>query len=168
MGRTPGDVPSLTDPGCHTVRTRSSLTVGDLARHLGAPLVGDPSVGDAVVLDITDDSRTVAPGHAYLAVGGLRHHGLDFDSQAAAAGAVVVISDRPSSVLPTLVVDDPRAVSGPLSSWFHGCPSARLRVFGVTGTNGKTSTSHFLEAGLAAAGETTAPSAARRRPSPTW
>ena len=110
--------------------------------------------GGAVVRDISDDSRAVAAGHAYLAVPGRRHHGLDFQHEAAAAGAVVVISDRPSTVLPTLLVDDPRAVGGPLSAWFHGCPSQELRVFGVTGTNGKTSTSHFLEAGLAAAGET--------------
>lgn len=154
MGRTPGGTSPLAGPGRRTELTRTALTVGDLARHLGVPLVGAFSA-DVVVVDITDDSRSVSAGHAYLAVPGHRHHGLEFEHQAAAAGAVVAISDRPASSLPTLVVDDPRAVSGPLTAWFHGCPSGRLRSFGVTGTNGKTSTSHFLEAGLVAAGETT-------------
>ena len=140
---------------------RPPITVADLARRLGSPLVRPPGASgpatapDLVVVDITDNSRTVAPGSAYLALPGRRHHGLDFEAQAAAAGAVVAISDRPSTVLPTLIVADPRAASGPLSAWVHGCPSASLRVVGVTGTNGKTSTAHFLEAGLAAAGEST-------------
>lgn len=140
------------------VPQRAPITVGDLSRVLGTPLVGGsgaaaPAVADLVVVDITDDSRRVSTGHAYLALPGSHHHGLDFEGQAAGAGAVVAISDRPSAALPTLVVGDPRAVSGPLSAWFHGCPSNAMRVFGVTGTNGKTSTAHFLEAGLAAAGE---------------
>lgn len=137
---------------------RAPITVGDLSRVLGTPLVGGPvaaarATADLVVVDITDDSRSVATGHAYLALPGSHHHGLDFEGRAAEAGAVVAISDRPSATLPTLVVGDPRAVSGPLSAWIHGCPSHAMRVFGVTGTNGKTSTAHFLEAGLAAAGE---------------
>lgn len=129
--------------------------VSDLVRYLGAPLVGDPSAGALAVRDISDDSRTLSGGDAYLAVPGSRWHGLDFQAQAAAAGAVAAISDRPSSLLPTIIVDDPRAIGGPLCAWFHGSPSREMRVFGVTGTNGKTSTSHFLDAGLAAAGETT-------------
>lgn len=80
----------------------------------------------------------------------------------------MVISDRPSSVLPTLVVDDPRAVVGPLAAWFHGQPSRAVRIFGVTGTNGKTSTAHFLDAGLAAAGETTGLISGARVRGPGW
>jgi UDP-N-acetylmuramoyl-L-alanyl-D-glutamate--2,6-diaminopimelate ligase len=57
-------------------------------------------------------------------------------------------------VLPTVIVDDPRAVIGPLCAWFYGTSHSPVRVFGVTGTNGKTSTAHFLYAGLAATGET--------------
>ncbi|AFR50657.1 UDP-N-acetylmuramyl tripeptide synthase [Gordonia sp. KTR9] len=117
------------------------------------PVVGAADAGSAVVRDVEDDSRTIRRGDAYLAIPGSRWHGLDFEREVAAAGAVLVISDRPSSLLPTLVVDDPRRVMGPLASWFHGEPSRDLRVFGVTGTNGKTSTTHFVDAALAAAGE---------------
>ncbi|WP_327511812.1 UDP-N-acetylmuramoyl-L-alanyl-D-glutamate--2,6-diaminopimelate ligase [Dietzia lutea] len=140
------------------VPQRAPITAADLSRFLGTPVVGGSGAAarvaaDLVVVDITDDSRSVSTGHAYLALPGSHHHGLDFEAEAAEAGAVVAISDRPSAALPTLVVGDPRAVSGPLSAWFHGCPSHAMRVFGVTGTNGKTSAAHFLEAGLAAAGE---------------
>lgn len=133
----------------------SAVTVGDVAAFLGAPVIGSPAVSVAELRDVVDDSRQLRPGDAYIAIPGRRWHGLDFEDQAAAAGAVVAISDRPSAVLPSLVVDDPRAVVGPLAAWFHRTPSRDVRVFGVTGTNGKTSTAHFLEAGLAAAGETT-------------
>jgi UDP-N-acetylmuramoyl-L-alanyl-D-glutamate--2,6-diaminopimelate ligase len=129
------------------------VTVDELAGFLQTPLLGPGDVGDVVLRDVVDDSRTLRAGDAYVAIAGSRCHGLDFEDEAAAAGAVVAISDRPSAVLPTLVVDDPRAVVGPLASWFHGAPSRAVRVFGVTGTNGKTSTAHFLDAGLAGAGE---------------
>lgn len=131
----------------------ASVTVADVASFLGTRLIGSPDVGRAVLADLVDDSRRVGPGVAYVAIPGRRWHGLDFEDQAAAAGAIVAISDRPSSVLPTLVVENPRAAIGPLAAWFHRMPSRAVRVFGVTGTNGKTSTTHFIEAGLAATGE---------------
>ncbi|MGW9265221.1 Mur ligase family protein [Gordonia terrae] len=130
----------------------AQLTVAQIADHLGTPIVGGPDVGSIVVRDIDDDSRTIRPGDAYLAIPGSRWHGLDFEREVAAAGAVLVISDRPASRLPSLLVDELRRVMGPLSSWFHGEPSRDLRVFGVTGTNGKTSTTHFVDAALAAGG----------------
>jgi UDP-N-acetylmuramoyl-L-alanyl-D-glutamate--2,6-diaminopimelate ligase len=128
------------------------VTVADVAAFLQAPVIGPADVS-GTVRDVVDDSRALRPGDAYVAIPGSRCHGLDFEEHAAAAGAVVAISDRPSAVLPSLVVDDPRAIVGPLAAWFHRTPSREVRVFGVTGTNGKTSTAHFLEAGLAAAGE---------------
>jgi UDP-N-acetylmuramoyl-L-alanyl-D-glutamate--2,6-diaminopimelate ligase len=63
-----------------------------------------------------------------------------------------MVSDRPSDRLPTLVVDDPRAPLGDLAARVYGHPSKALSVVGVTGTNGKTTTTYFLEAGLRAAG----------------
>ncbi|MFN3601540.1 MAG: Mur ligase family protein [Dietzia sp.] len=135
--------------------TEPTITVADIARHLGVPMLGDQALGRVVVRDLVDDSRTISAGDAYLAVPGSRWHGVDFEAQAKLAGAVAVISDRPASTLPTLLVDDPRAVGGELCAWFHGWPSRDIRVFGVTGTNGKSSTSLYLEAGLSAAGEVT-------------
>ena len=96
------------------------VTVAQIADHLDTAILGDLTAGSTLVRDIDDDSRTIRPGDAYLAIPGRRWHGLDFERDVAAAGAVLVISDRPSSVLPSLVVDEPRRIMGPLTSWFHG------------------------------------------------
>lgn len=108
--------------------------------------------GSALVTGICQDSRRVCPGDVYAALPGHTYHGGEFVAEAARRGAVAVISDRPTEVLPTIVVEDPRRILGPLASWIHHHPSAALDVYGVTGTNGKTSTAYLLEAGLAAAG----------------
>ncbi|WP_197376096.1 UDP-N-acetylmuramoyl-L-alanyl-D-glutamate--2,6-diaminopimelate ligase [Mycolicibacterium baixiangningiae] len=145
-----------------------AVTVAEVAAFLQAPVIGSADVGGALLRDLVDDSRTLCPGDAYVALPGRRWHGLDFQDQAAAAGAVVAVSDRPSAVLPTVVVADPRAVVGPLAAWFHRVPSKEVRVFGVTGTNGKTSTAHFIDAGLAGAGEATGLISGVRIRGPNW
>lgn len=92
----------------------------------------------------------------FAALPGGHHHGLDFAAEAAARGAVAIVSDRPSDILPTVVVADPRRLLGPLASWIYGHPSTALDLYGVTGTNGKTSTAYLLDAGLGATGLRTA------------
>lgn len=123
----------------------------DVLRRLGrsATLCGP---GDAAVTGINQDSRLVRAGDVYAALPGRHRHGIEFVADAASRGAVAMLSDRKSDVLPTIVVDDPRRVLGPLASWVYGDPSEALDVYGVTGTNGKTSTVYLLEAGLRAAG----------------
>lgn len=155
---------------CHASQPppNRAVTVADMAAFLGTPLIGPWKVRDMPLNDVVDDSRAVRVGDAYVAIPGQRWHGLDFQEQAASAGAIVAISDRPSAALPTLVVDDPRAAVGPLAAWFHRVPSRELRVFGITGTNGKTSTAHFIDAGLAATGETTALFSGVRIRGPAW
>lgn len=105
------------------------------------------------VCDITEDSRTVLPGSLYIARRGDAADGNDFIPQAIAAGAVAVLSDRPSVVLPTDPRHAPAAfLSSPqlpvatahLAERFYGNPSSKLLVFGVTGTNGKTTTSSLI------------------------
>jgi len=108
-----------------------------------------------VVTGVSQDSRAVRPGDLYAALPGAQWHGARFADQAVARGAVAAVSDRPVPGLPTLVVEDPRLALGPLADWLYDAPSAALDVYGVTGTNGKTSTTHLLEAGLAAAGRRT-------------
>lgn len=146
----------------------AAISVTEVAAFLRTPVAGPSDTSSVVLRDLVDDSRALQPGDAYVAIPGTRWHGLDFEHQAAAAGAVLAISDRPSSVLPTLVVDNPRAVVGPLAAWFHQAPSRQVRVLGVTGTNGKTSTAHFIEAGLVAAGETTGLISGARIRGPNW
>ncbi|MBY6364746.1 UDP-N-acetylmuramoyl-L-alanyl-D-glutamate--2,6-diaminopimelate ligase [Rhodococcoides corynebacterioides] len=133
----------------HLPRTTGTVTVADVAAFLGRDA---PGVNDVAIRDVCDDSRTLRPGDLYLALPGRSHHGLDFERDAIERGAVAVVSDRRADHLPTVVVPHPRAVAGPLASWFHGRPSSALEVYGVTGTNGKTSTTHFLHAGLQSSG----------------
>jgi UDP-N-acetylmuramoyl-L-alanyl-D-glutamate--2,6-diaminopimelate ligase len=108
--------------------------------------------GEAAVTGISQDSRLVRAGDVYAALPGRHRHGIEFAGEAAARGAVAMLSDRGSDVLPTIVVDDPRRALGPLAAWVYGNPSEALDVYGVTGTNGKTSTAYLLDAGLRAAG----------------
>jgi UDP-N-acetylmuramoyl-L-alanyl-D-glutamate--2,6-diaminopimelate ligase len=110
---------------------------------------------DVTVTGVSHDSRDVRPGDVYAGLPGAHVHGADFAADAAARGAVAMLSDRASDDLPALVVDKPRAVLGDLARWVYGDPSAAMDVVGVTGTNGKTTTAYLLEAGFAASGRTT-------------
>ncbi len=132
--------------------------------HLGA----HPGVGGAPaqaapvqVTGVTLSSRAVHPGDLYAALPGARTHGAEFARQAADAGAVAVLTDPAGEAraratgLPVAVVDDPRAVLGGLAAWIYGEPGERLLTLGVTGTNGKTTTTSLLDASLRAAGRRT-------------
>jgi len=137
----------------------------DLADRLGVAVSGVPR--SVPVTGVTHDSAAVLPGDLYAALPGSHTHGARYADRAIAAGAVGVLTDAAgralldeiviprSSGAPTLVVGDPRAELGGVASWIYGEPSKRLRVLGVTGTNGKTTTSYLLDAGLRAAGEKT-------------
>jgi UDP-N-acetylmuramoyl-L-alanyl-D-glutamate--2,6-diaminopimelate ligase len=115
--------------------------------------LADSRHADLRVCDITEDSRTVLPGSLYIARKGEAADGNDFIPQAVAAGAVAVLSDRPGITLPShpkhppaaalYSPDLPRAVAF-LAERFYGSPSSKLIVIGVTGTNGKTTTTFLL------------------------
>ena len=87
--------------------------------------------GPQLVLGVTHDSRRVRPGDLYAALPGGHHHGAQFCQDAAAAGAVAVLTDpagrEPArlSGLPVFVVSDPRAKLGEVASWVYRHPSAR-------------------------------------------
>ncbi len=141
------------------------LPLADIAARLGVPAPsGAAAAGTAAgtaVTGITHASGQVRPGDLYAALPGARTHGARFAGQAAAAGAVAVLTDpaglplaRPVG-LPVLVVRSPREVLGEVADLVYGEPTAALPVLGVTGTSGKTTTVYLLEAGLAAAGRTT-------------
>lgn len=134
----------------------------DLADRLGTAVLG--AVLDGAITGVTHDSGAVQPGDLYAALPGSHTHGARFVDRAVAAGAVGVLTDEAGRSLvgnsdalgiPMVVVDDPRAKLGDVASWIYGEPSKHLRVLGVTGTNGKTTTSYLLDAGLRAAGEKT-------------
>jgi UDP-N-acetylmuramoyl-L-alanyl-D-glutamate--2,6-diaminopimelate ligase len=96
---------------------------------------------------ITDDSRAVTAGSLFVAVKGERVDGHRFVEQAikAGAGAVVVQEAAASGPVPLVQVADSRKALGLLGSRFHGDPSARLKMIGVTGTNGKTTTTYLCK-----------------------
>ena len=97
---------------------------------------------------ITDDSRAVTDGSLFVAVKGERVDGHGFVEQAIKAGAVAVIAQAPvaSGALPLMLVADSRKALGLLGSRFYGDPSACLKMIGVTGTNGKTTTTYLCKA----------------------
>src|SRR4029077_3403378 len=97
---------------------------------------------------ITDDSRAVVAGSLFVAVKGERVDGHGFVEQAIKAGAVAVVAQASvaSGPLPLVLVANSRKALGLLGSRFHGDPSARLKMIGVTGTNGKTTTTYLCKA----------------------
>ncbi|MFI9362980.1 UDP-N-acetylmuramoyl-L-alanyl-D-glutamate--2,6-diaminopimelate ligase [Kitasatospora sp. NPDC053057] len=131
----------------------AALPLAELAARLGLP----PVEGGAVT-GVTHDSRAVRPGDVYVAFPGANHHGAAFAGKAAEAGAVAVLTDPAGAELaaptglPLLVVDRPRARMGELAAIVYGHPSERLLMIGLTGTNGKTTTSYLVEGGLRGAG----------------
>ncbi len=122
--------------------------LSDLGRAIGAALHG----GDVRITGLAVDSRAVRPGDLFVALPGTRDDGARYVADATARGAAGVMAREPASGLPTLVVVDPRAALAPLAASFYGHPARRLRLVGITGTLGKTSTSLLLEAALAAGG----------------
>lgn len=120
------------------------------------------AVPDVTVTGVSLSSATVAVGDLYAALPGARTHGAEFAAAAAAAGAVAVLTDaagaeRASSAgLPTLVIDEPRGVLGYLAALVYGHPADSLTLIGVTGTTGKTTTTHLIAAGLEGADRRTA------------
>ena len=113
-------------------------------------IVGSPSVD---VQDLAYDARRVGPGTLFFCYPGARADGHDFAPEAVANGAVALVVERPlEHDVPQLVVPDARRAMAVVADEFFGHPSEELQVAGVTGTNGKTTTTFLLYSILAAAG----------------
>ena len=106
------------------------------------------------VTGVTQDSRAVRPGMLFVAVPGLRVDGHDYVPAAIEAGAAGVIVERPipGVAAPQVVVDASRPALGTAAAWWYGDPSRELTVIGITGTDGKTTTSYLAVSALEAAG----------------
>nr|WP_245413100.1 UDP-N-acetylmuramoyl-L-alanyl-D-glutamate--2,6-diaminopimelate ligase [Arthrobacter celericrescens] len=142
----------------------SPVPLQEIAASLGiqAP---EGSAG-VTVTGVSLNSRTVEPGDLYLALPGASRHGAEFAGQAAAAGAVAILSDDDGAQrlladggpgLPVLSVREPRTAVGPVSALvYRSQPAgeASPTLFGVTGTNGKTTTTYFINSLLRALGKT--------------
>jgi UDP-N-acetylmuramoyl-L-alanyl-D-glutamate--2,6-diaminopimelate ligase len=126
----------------HLERVIAALAPADVLRR--APV----EIGDLVY-----DARAAGPGALFFCVPGSRADGHDFAPQAVENGAVALVVERPLELdVPQLVVPDARKAMAPAADEFFGHPSEELQIAGVTGTNGKTTTSFLLYSILAAAG----------------
>ncbi|MCU1640655.1 MAG: UDP-N-acetylmuramoyl-L-alanyl-D-glutamate--2,6-diaminopimelate ligase [Nocardia sp.] len=139
-------------PPVTTLRTVAELT----GVQLGS------SESQVQITGIEQRSNAVLPGDLFAGLAGTHAHGARFARDAVERGAVAIFTDPAGAELigaievPVLVHDAPRSVLGELSSALYGDPSRTLRIIGITGTSGKTTTAYLVEAGLAAAGFRTA------------
>jgi len=124
-------------------------------------LAGLPASGPAglatPVTGVAYASGAVEPGDAFFCIPGFRHDGHAFAAEAVARGAVVVVATRdlPGLSAPVVLVAQTREALAVASARLFGEPSARLEVVGITGTNGKTTTTYLLDSILRGAGLTT-------------
>lgn len=147
---------------------KMAMRIGDLIHGLDIRLVepdGRSSAGGAElrICDLTEDSRTVMPGSLFIARAGEKSDGRAFVPQAIEAGAVAVLTDDPGLRLTgaaehhrgaavLLVTGDIALATAQLAERFYGSPSSRMAVIGVTGTNGKTTTTFLIHQMLNAMG----------------
>jgi UDP-N-acetylmuramoyl-L-alanyl-D-glutamate--2,6-diaminopimelate ligase len=132
--------------------------LGPLADQVGAVLSPDGEGRDTVVTGVTLRGQDAQPGDLFAALPGATAHGGRYAADAIRRGAVAVLTDPdglthmgPDATVPVLVHPDPRSVLGGLAATVYGDPSRHLRMIGVTGTSGKTTTTYLVEAGLRAA-----------------
>ena len=127
------------------------MTLMELAAVLPGAEIG-PSARGLEVARVTADSRSVRPGDLFVAIRGARLDGLDYAADAIRRGAVAVVADRPAPAgapVAWIAVADARKALARMAARLHGDPAEKLVLAGVTGTNGKTSTTTLLEAILA-------------------
>ncbi|WP_272477507.1 UDP-N-acetylmuramoyl-L-alanyl-D-glutamate--2,6-diaminopimelate ligase [Baekduia alba] len=119
-------------------------------------LFEDRSLPQVDVSALAYDARAVTPGAAFFCVRGFTADGHRYAPDALANGAVALVVDHPLNLgIPEVLVPDVRASMAPAAARFNGDPTARLATVGITGTNGKTTTSYLTRALLEAAGRQT-------------
>lgn len=138
----------------------SEHPVGLLARECGLSLVtGSP---DATVSGVSLASSQVLPGDLFVALPGRVHHGSRFAKEAVSHGAAAILTDQDGAAacsdlsVPVLVVAEPRTVLGSVSQLIYHPGMPLPKILAVTGTNGKTSTTFYIEAIFRALGHHTA------------
>ena len=111
----------------------------------------------SAVTGIASDSRRVAPGDCFVAVPGFKQDARGFVAEAVARGAALVVTEgsRLDVGVPQILVPSARRALARLAATYHGHPSRHLTLVGITGTNGKTTTSYLVEALLRARGRRT-------------
>ena len=122
-------------------------------RRTGAPFRVEDDGEEVRISDVVSDSRSVRPGSLFCCIRGEKSDGHDYVAMAREQGAVALLCERPVAVgLPTVVTSSVREVMGEVAAAVYGNPSHRLLMVGVTGTNGKSTTTYILRSILNAAG----------------
>lgn len=130
--------------------------VDDLATTFDLEVRGVAPRPETTFTGVSVASGDVLPGDVFVALSGLKVHGATYAAQALEAGAVAILTDDAGAELvaaldpqvPVLVAPDPRALAGPVAAWAHDHPARGIVTVGITGTNGKTTTTYFVDAAL--------------------
>ena len=136
----------------------AGTALGLLAEQVAASPADGGEVADIRITGVTLRSRDVEVSDLFAALPGASSHGARFAAEAVSRGAVAILTDAAGVAeiggdidVPVLVHPDPRSVLGEVAATVYGHPSEKLRVIGVTGTSGKTTTTYLVEAGLRSA-----------------
>jgi UDP-N-acetylmuramoyl-L-alanyl-D-glutamate--2,6-diaminopimelate ligase len=133
-------------------RAKTPVALRDIAAVVpGATIVGD---ADIAVFGVRHDSRDIEPGELFAARKGVRDDGLRHVGQALARGAVAVMAESAGDFdIPLVLVRDVQSALASAASFVYGEPTRALEVVGITGTNGKTTTTYLVAAALRRAGK---------------
>lgn len=138
-------------------RPNDRKRLGDLARSAGDLLVHSPGDQGLEIADLAYDSRAVGPGSLFFCIPGTSTDGHEYAPRAVASGAIALVVERELDLdVPQVVVAQARRAMPRMAAHFFGYPTAGLKILGVTGTNGKTTTVFLLDSILRAAGRKTA------------
>lgn len=103
------------------------------------------NIGETEITGITCDSRQIKPGYAFVCIKGTKSDGHDYAEAAVKSGAAAIICERDLKLDCQVITDNTHAAYADMCAAWFGNPADSLRLFGVTGTNGKTSVTYMLK-----------------------
>jgi UDP-N-acetylmuramoyl-L-alanyl-D-glutamate--2,6-diaminopimelate ligase len=99
-----------------------------------------------VIRGVSINAQKVLPGDLFIAFAGAKTHGISYLQQAISNGAVAVLSDKKiETTISSFTHPNPREIVGAISAWFYGHPFEKVKAIGITGTNGKTTTTNLVK-----------------------
>jgi UDP-N-acetylmuramoyl-L-alanyl-D-glutamate--2,6-diaminopimelate ligase len=125
------------------------VSLGELAQKFKI----ETNNSDLKITGITLNTKSVEPGDLFVALPGENSHGANFVAEAKSNGAVAVLTDREGlkalgeTDFPVISIENPRHQLGEISSFVFGNPSESLKIFGITGTHGKTTSAWLMRSG---------------------